>query len=640
MKNNFALFFLISLVYLNSTATFGQKHPNIIWERLAHNSDGGGFANTYSLRFSPDGQRIIAGGEKNVGSYLGSITVFETSTGTQIGATSNIYGIAGINDIALSSDGTRYFTSNNNISCNISTYPPTCRFGFIQWDAASLTDLSTPTYSPGNHWNGGVDVSPNGQLVAVGGTWFNYTPVDYDNIKILRADNLSLVRALPGHLRAPNNGGTVSLEFSPNGQLLVSTGRDSTVKIWRVSDGALLHTLGFDSYEIDSVAVSPDGQYVAAADRAVRSEVRVWRVSDGELVRVFENFNQDYEVRQKVTWTRDSRYVVTAVANNIEPSQIRFYNAANGQLARQYVLERPGAMILAIRFSPDGRTFAFGYRDRVVHARNPFPSSNLKPLGDFDGDGKADVSVYRDGNWYALLSSNNAFWAVGFGLPTDKLAPADYDSDNKTDVAVFRDGVWFILNSSNNTFRAAYWGQNGDAPVPGDYDGDGTTDIAIYRAGNWFVLQSSNSQTRLVSLGSGLTTPIPADYDGDGKFDFGVYRNGAWSLLRSKLGTANFVWGQTGDKAVPADYDGDGLPDPSVFSAGVWRILRSGGGTTVLPFGLPTDTPVPTDYDGDRKADIAVFRNGNWYINGSNSGLKAVSFGIGTDKPVQAAYSN
>lgn len=77
----------------------------------------------------------------------------------------------------------------------------------------------------------------------------------------------------------------------------------------------------------------------------------------------------------------------------------------------------------------------------------------LSPVGtmfDFDGDGRADVSVFRpsSGVWH-LLRSQLGYVGMAFGQNGDLLTPADFDGDGITDVAVFRpsNGTWYRLNS-------------------------------------------------------------------------------------------------------------------------------------------------------------------------------------------------
>ncbi len=264
---------------------------------------------------------------------------------------------------------------------------------------------------------------------------------------------------------------------------------------------------------------------------------------------------------------------------------------------------------------------------------------------DFDGDEKADIAVYRPetGVWHILNSSDGSYKSFSWGLADDKLVPADYDGDGKYDPAVYRDGTWYIRKSSDGGYIYNQFGLTADTPVPADFDNDGRADLGVFRGGVWHQLNSSNNSYKARQFGIASDKPIPSDYDKNRRSDVAVFRNGVWYVsYQAELPFNAFQFGTDTDIPVPADYDGDGQTDYAVFQNGVWYVWKSRTRSFIaFQWGISTDIPVPADYDGDKKTDFAVYRNGVWYIrNSSDETYTIIQFGLATDKPIPSVYLN
>lgn len=303
----------------------------------------------------------------------------------------------------------------------------------------------------------------------------------------------------------------------------------------------------------------------------------------------------------------------------------------------------------------------------------------VKPILDFNGDGKTDYTVTRDngGNkiWYTSLNGPGTFSGVQWGLSaSDYETPADFDGDGKADIAVWRSAPsgqasYYILRSSDSTVQTELFGQAGDDPsVTGDYDGDGKADPAVFRcpsgsAGQCFFyyrgsLNNAARNITYVPWGYGIQSvsqttirSAAGDYDGDGKYDFCVFVDGGGGagmfilLKSSNFGIEYVPWGLTTDLIIPrGDFDGDGKTDFAVARLGgsnynMYTLTRTGGGTGASPyvFGSAGDDGAFGDYDGDGKTDIGLWRpsSGTFYIvNSSTGSLATYPWGLNGDTPV------
>jgi hypothetical protein len=225
-------------------------------------------------------------------------------------------------------------------------------------------------------------------------------------------------------------------------------------------------------------------------------------------------------------------------------------------------------------------------------------------FGDWNGDGKDDIGIFRPGSGLWSLDSNgNNAWEVSdkslsWGLPGDTPVIGDWNGDGKDDIGIFRPGkgIWSLDSNGNNAWdvsdKSLSWGLPGDTPVIGDWNGDGKDDIGIFRPGKGIWSLDSNGNTawdasdKSVSWGLPGDTPVVGDWNGDGKDDIGIFRpgKGIWSL-DSNGNTAwdasdrSVSWGLSGDTPVVGDWNSDGKDDIG--------ILRPGSDTSSITLTTP-----------------------------------------------------
>ncbi len=528
-----------------------------------------------------------------------------------------------ITDDALNEQNETVFLTLSSVAGGGFLGPPsTSVLTIIDNDGAPTLTISSVLMNEGN--SGTTEfkftvnlLAPSGQIVKVNYTTANdtaTTPSDYQPV------SGSLIFA-PGET-------SKTITVLVNGDTDVEPNETFTVNLSNAENASIAIGTGTGSIQNDdfcAYAISPTGLNTGANGEA------------GSTITVTTQAPCAYTAT-----TSDSFITINSGANGRGNGTVTFSVAPNGGAART------GTIVIG------DKIFTI-FQAAITLTRK-------KVRFDFDGDKRADVSVFRPGAgyWY-LLNSTAGFNSIQFGSSTDKIVPADYDGDGKTDVAVWREepttpdrASFYILNSSNNSLRVEQLGRTGDLPTAtADWDGDGKADPAVYRSGatgnqSYFFYRPSSQPGRdfiAVPWGIGGDKPVVDDYDGDGKADAAVYRpsNGVWYVSRSSDGGFTAVqFGNSTDRPVVGDYDDDGRADFAVYRAseGIWYQLRSMQGFAAVQFGNSTDLPAPADYDGDGRTDVAVFRPsvGVWYQLRSTAGFNAVQFGTNSDRPIPNAF--
>ena len=134
--------------------------------------------------------------------------------------------------------------------------------------------------------------------------------------------------------------------------------------------------------------------------------------------------------------------------------------------------------------------FQFGSRDAVAVA------------GDWNGDGRAEIGVYRNGMWYLDMDGNGKWDSekdVVVPAVEGKYTPVvgDWNGDGIDNIGLFADGEWYLDTDGDYQYdKVEHLGKAGDEPVAGDWDGDGVDEIGVYSPNGEVATQDARPKDR------------------------------------------------------------------------------------------------------------------------------------------------
>ncbi len=233
--------------------------------------------------------------------------------------------------------------------------------------------------------NGAVAIGPDG-LLAWG---------DHDGMLHLhdpaQPDRAAAVQAHAAEIN--------SVEFSPDGAAILSTGGDGAVREWR-RDGSLLREIGAMPQRAWCAKYSPNGQHIAAS--ATFGHVALWESGDPRTVR---RLAVNAERAPMIAFSPDgTKLAVAAVrSGDRQDGGVVIWDVATGEVARR--LPANDRIVRAIAWAPDGRTLASAGDDRVVSV---WDAETLREIRQIEG---IPWSVFD----MAFHPSGRVLWVAGRG---------------------------------------------------------------------------------------------------------------------------------------------------------------------------------------------------------------------------------
>ncbi len=269
-----------------------------------------------AVAFSPDGRTALMGGD-------GVLVLWDVASGKEIrsfaGPTGNVRSMRFLGD-----GQTAVSAGFDNV--------------VKLWDVA--TGQSIRSFDNRDTWANSISVSPDGRLVAVGGS---------GPVNLWDFSTGQLTRQLVGHRNAVNKA-----VFSPDGHTLASASRDQTVRLWSIPDGRQIRLFKGHKGYVEDVAFLPGGKMLLSGSDD--KTMKLWGVATGKVVRTFTSPSDIYAVAVSADGN-------TALSGH-EDGTVRLWDIATGQVLRLFSGHTAG--VVGVAFSPDGRTILSGCRDTTM----------------------------------------------------------------------------------------------------------------------------------------------------------------------------------------------------------------------------------------------------------------------------------
>jgi eukaryotic-like serine/threonine-protein kinase len=282
--------------------------------------------------------------------------------------------------------------------------------------------------------------------------------------------------------------GSLTVAWSPDGNLIASTDGGPTVQVWVAANGRNIFTYRGHSDRVNSAAWSPDGKYIASGSDD--KTVQVWDAMTGSRRITYKS-----DFVEAVAWSPDGKYIALATTKGFVTSEgpyntVQVLDAITGTQRLTYAGHQGdiAAAILTVAWSPDGKYVASAVDDVQVwdattgtqrltykgHTANVLAVA-WSPDGKYIASGGNDKTVQvwnaaDGGNFFTYRGHSGYVFSVAWS-PDGNLIASAGDDPTVHVWAVANGRNVFTYQSHSNRVWSVAWSPDGKYIVSG---GDNT----------------------------------------------------------------------------------------------------------------------------------------------------------------------
>jgi WD40 repeat protein/transcriptional regulator with XRE-family HTH domain len=349
--------------------------------------------------FSPDGKRILTGSADKTARLWDLTTGKELHkfTGYNDVLTGVAYAPDGKTILTTSSDGTtRLWDSTTGQEIRIFTgyiaaFSPNGQYLVTVEENRVIRILNIQTEEEilqftHDHASGlnSIRFSPDGKLILTSGR--DGTAALWDSV------NGKALQSFVGH-----TGSIVNAAFSPDGNYIFTASGDGTARLWNEQTGQELRRFISPAY-VSSATVSPDGKYLLTGSN--EGLARLWSVKARPELPSFAT-NLGFGA---VAFSPDAKFILTGDFNGVAS----LWDFESGQKVREFIADTD-IINYGVAFSPDGKYVLTGNWDGTVRLSDAYTGKEIRLFAGHNSRVNS-VAISQDGKYIAAATYRDGAW--------------------------------------------------------------------------------------------------------------------------------------------------------------------------------------------------------------------------------------